>query len=96
MGCLRTCLKVGGAALHVRFVLGSVCPVCFCEFVARPRAIGHLMRGSLGCVLKWRLGALPELLADQVLAADLAYSAARRSARHSGSLPGVSIAYIQN
>ena len=48
------------------FVLGSVCPVCHADFVTRPRVVGHLMRGALGCVLQWRLGALPVFSVEHV------------------------------
>ena len=68
-GCPRVCGSRKALEMHCRrahgrrcparfFVLGSVCPVCRADFVTRPRAIGHLMRGALGCVLQWRLGAL--------------------------------------
>ena len=76
------------------FVLDSVCPVCRADFVTRPRAIGHLMRGALGCALQWRLGALPACSIEQVQAADEADKKAKREARRKGGVPGIGIPYI--
>ena len=76
------------------FVLGSVCPVCHADFVTKPRAIGHLMRGALGCVLQWRLGALPAFSVEQVQVADEADRLARREARRAGATPGIGIPFI--
>ena len=70
-------------ALLAFFVLVSICPACQGDFVTRPRAIAHLMRGALACVLQWRLGALPSFPEDLVLSADDADNEARRVARRS-------------
>ena len=45
------------------------------------------MRGTLACVLQWRLGALPAFPPEVVLAADLADREERRSARRNGFSP---------
>ena len=89
------CRRAHGRRCPARFfVLGSVCPVCRADFVTRPRAIGHLMRGALGCVLQWRLGALPAFSVEQVQVADEADRLARREARRVGGTPGIGIPFI--
>ena len=70
------------------------CPVCQADFVTRPRAIAHLMRGALGCVLQWRLGALPACPIELVQAAGEADNLARREARSRGGAPGIGIPYM--
>ena len=89
------CRRAHGRRCPARFfVLGSVCPVCGADFVTRPRAIGHLMRGALACVLQWRLGALPAFPDQLVQEADEADRVARRAARRVGGVPGIGIPYI--
>ena len=89
------CRRAHGRRCPARFfVLGSVCPVCHADFVTRPRVIGHLMRGALGCVLQWRLGALHAFSVEQVQAADEADNIARREARRKGGVLGNGIPYI--
>ena len=68
--------------------------VCRADFVTGPRAIGHLMRGALACVLQWRLGALPALSAELVQEADEADRLAKRAAKRTGGAPGIGIPYI--
>ena len=89
------CGRAHGRRCPARFfVLNSVCPVCRADLVATPRAIGHLMRGALGCVLQWRLGALPAFSVKQVPEADEADRLARREARRLGGVPSIVIPYI--
>ena len=52
------------------------------------------MRGALGCVLQWRLGALPAFSVEQVQVADEADRLARREARRVGGTPGIGIPLI--
>ena len=77
-----------GCLFWARFV-----PTCNGDFVTRPRAIGHLMRGVLACTLPWRLGALPAFSPQHVEEADNADRVARRSARAIGGLLGDGIPY---
>ena len=64
----------------------SLCPTCGVDFRSRLRLMTHLERGALGCVLRFRLGALPEISeerAEQLRQADAAeFRAARRLGKH--------------
>ena len=72
-------------------MIGPVCPSCGIDFITRPRAMAHMMRGALACTLPWRTGALPEFSEEEIRQADEFDRQQRIEARRKGQVPGVGI-----
>ena len=86
------CNRQHGKRAEARwFVLGSVCPTCFKDFITRPRTIAHMMRGALSCTLPWRTGVLPQFTCQHVEEADEFDRKQRYEESKHGQLPGVGI-----